>query len=351
MEDNLPLVNADTIRFDLQGHVPLVKTLIQISAKSRKVQKDIRGIWNSNWFDGIASPDKQKRNIFNLAQSLYADTGDFAHPLVSLESVNDISEFPNITSIIDFLEDYLKIAEKLREKMRRLWAEVDPDGTMEKIQEQWDKERKGNAPIDIHSPKNAEALRIKNDLQHIIYLAGYFNTYFTMITSQFPLIIKKLKGCVENKVGSPKKKEKNITILHMPEGTKPDNITFRFKDLYTVDVFLNDIPFKHNISFVELGFQKQTIGKKKSPKPSILWLLLVAMSNGYSNPNWSFKEKDNRGRKRINLLNNQLQKLLNIDDDLIPLNAELKGYRPAICLESPETEEHRSYTNRPRSEI
>ncbi|MBI5779491.1 MAG: hypothetical protein HZA49_08560 [Planctomycetes bacterium] len=138
---------------------------------------------------------------------------------------------------------------------------------------------------------------------------------------------------------------KNTTIIHMPKGTKPNDITFRFKDRRTMDVLLKDNTFKSNVSFDELGFQKQSTGKKKKSEPSMLWELLVTMSVNYSNPGWSFKDKSTKGRQQISLLRDKLKTLLNIEDDPIPLNSELRGYRPEIRLEPPPDERHHSYIN------
>ncbi|MEK7310195.1 MAG: hypothetical protein AAB038_05200 [Planctomycetota bacterium] len=240
MEDNLPLINADTIRFDLKGHVLLVNNIIKLGNALDRINDEFSSIFITRWISGPLNYFCEKENILGLTQALFSP---FENRIVhepeenDLGKVNDFVAFPDINSIVNVLEDILKhsieskaqaekflkkvnlseeiikLERKLRleneEKLDKLFAEkkvirpVIKEYTNEAFAcYRTEVKRLGKAFIDImdefrrtnkSSEQEINERKASNNLDALIRFKDVFDKRFDVVNSRFPGIIEALK--------------------------------------------------------------------------------------------------------------------------------------------------------------
>lgn len=351
-------------RFDLKDlDNKLVTTLREMCLDYRHHSMILRVV-----FDGLKNllppRDSATEKVYILLETIInAIDKDLPTSLIEIESM---IKFRNIKSIVDELEFYSALAQEKMEHLDKIWQEIGEETGLWKllphvkspenhqiVRKEFFKRFKQLPPLRwVTGPARFLELsqEVIKDYGIGVSISLWRDVFYNLlkaIREQFPPIIKELKQLTKTKTLTPKPKPKDITILNMPEGTKPGDITFEFKGHEIIDVFVfkeRDTLFRCNVSREDLGFY---LGPK-AKNLNVLWELLIVMSVNYYDPQWAWTpDKSAKYRKQSSNLNIHLKELFKIKDNIITLKPELNGYRPTIVLNPPPPEQrHASVVSR-----
>ncbi|HLD36289.1 MAG TPA: hypothetical protein VJC37_06170 [Planctomycetota bacterium] len=189
MEDNLPLVTADTIRFDLQGHVLLVNNIISLGRTLRIITLAYQETLKENGIKGAIAYKEDKEKIFKTSQFLFSS---FIYSFDCLEDVNNLVAFPSIDSIVKFLEEHQHRINEDIDVIGKLWKDID-------------------IGVEMVGDKYEH-------LGVLVIVKDWFDKRSEIITSQFPVIIEQLKNLLVKKTVANPKENKAVKYQFFKQG-------------------------------------------------------------------------------------------------------------------------------------
>ncbi|MBI4835156.1 MAG: hypothetical protein HY811_10150 [Planctomycetes bacterium] len=234
-------VTADTIRGDLQGYAPIANTLIQIGDNAfSDLDRFFKGITIEPYIWIDKKSGFTENDIYDLTYKLYNFNVTLIQLLWNLSSVNNLTAFPDINSIIGALDDCIKQGAQFQGRISILHNKVSPDKEREKIG--------GCVQGGTEEHKKLDYLH------RIFQLKTIFDRRIDIINKQFPNIIDRLNEII--------------------------NVSYAKKDIMAQETKTPPVGSRITIRLVEKGHKLTVNGDKLESTPKLLSNIICARAYG-----------------------------------------------------------------------